>query len=282
MLESQLRQAMAEETADAMAAPDLTETVVRLSRRRRTRARALSVAAAIALFFTGIAGYFATRPQGRAATSVSDIRPLPTSRASTLSTAGLPLTFEGITVTRLPAGLQLIGPRYDTGTTMVWSDAGRWVHVEVVRGGRAENLDTLKRYDGATSEDFVLERRTTVNGAPALAGRIENDAASYGQMTLWLPRPGYGLRVMVSDDLAVQLPAIAKGIVVLPPPKRGDDEVDVFKLGHIPAGMTRVHDAVPPTDDLLWQSAGGLWRAKDGRELRVDVHRGPGVQIDRL
>lgn len=192
---------------------------------------------------------------------LAGITPLP-------PTPGLPTTFEGITVTHLPPGLQPAGTGALDGIGMNWGGGGE-VRIEVVRGDHAKTLDTLKNVSWPTNERFADLRRTTVNRTPGLTGRIQGGDTPRGHMTLWVARPGYGIRVHVSDALAGELPAIAAGVTVNPPPPPRSDEVDGIRLGHLPEGLTREN-----TTRAGETSTTGTWRDAEGRELRVEVHRG--------
>ncbi|MET9341444.1 hypothetical protein [Nonomuraea sp. NPDC003804] len=133
------------------------------------------------------------------------------------ATRGLPLRFEGLTVTHLPPGFTAGQDGGMDGRGRWWTRAGSSVLVEVVKGERARTPQDLAHVSWPTSERFSGLRRTTVGSRPALVGDIVTGTGlSRGRMVLWTARPGYGVRVQVSDDLVNDLMAVARGIQVAP------------------------------------------------------------------
>ncbi|MFD1933011.1 hypothetical protein ACFSKW_16170 [Nonomuraea mangrovi] len=191
------------------------------------------------------------------------ISPVPASR-------DLPASFEGLTVTHLPPGFSAGADGGLDGLGRWWNRAGSWISIEVVRGERARTVKRLSEVSWGTDERFLDLTGTIVDGHRALTGRVVGaGGAPKGRMSLWTVRPGYGVRVHVSDDLANDLMAVAKGIRVAGVERQGEREVDGIRID--PLGMTRVSTTAGLAEYST--STTGLWRA-GGDELRVEVHRG--------
>lgn len=127
--------------------------------------------------------------------------------------------FEGLDVGFIPRHLESDGelrPLYD-GKGLSWTDGGeRWMRVEVVKGRRARTLDDLEEISWPDGERLTGVRATTTKHQRALAGRVvAGDGTPRGRMILWVVRPGYGVRVHVSDAVtADDLQGVLDGIVV--------------------------------------------------------------------
>ncbi|MFE3447763.1 hypothetical protein ACFXJ8_02415 [Nonomuraea sp. NPDC059194] len=141
---------------------------------------------------------------------LAGITPVPASR-------GLPVSFEGVTVTHLPPGFTAGGDGGLDGRGRSWNRAGSGISIEVVRGERARTVRRLSHVSWPTDERFLDLADTMVGGRRALTGRVVGaDGDPKGRMVLWTVRPGYGVRVYLSDDLANDLMDIARGVRVAP------------------------------------------------------------------
>ncbi|GAA4559531.1 hypothetical protein [Planotetraspora kaengkrachanensis] len=106
---------------------------------------------------------------------------------------------------------------------------GRWFNrndggslsVEVVRGPRAQNLQSLRQVSWPTDEHLFDVHETAVRGVPALEGRVMRADRSMdkGRMLLWVIRPGLGVRIWATPDLTKPMMAIARGVTPVPPVK---------------------------------------------------------------
>ncbi|MEU7898346.1 hypothetical protein AB0B45_36480 [Nonomuraea sp. NPDC049152] len=187
-----------------------------------------------------------------------------------ISTPGLPESFEGLTVTHLPPGLTRTGDAGMDGLGKWWNRDGSSVMVEVVRGERARTLNNLADVSWDTSERFTRLKKTTVGSFPALVSDVvTGEGGPRSRMVLWTVRPGYGVRVQVSDDLVNDLMAVARGIRVAEVKQRGDQELDGIGIDTL--GMTRASTTAGLEEDSSVTT--GVWRS-GGDELRVEVHRG--------
>lgn len=110
-------------------------------------------------------------------------------------------------LTYLPAGLTVVRPctteRDTAGTATVceWRGEPGRVRVRLVESTGLGGPEDLARPVGVPS-------RTTVRGAPALAGA----APGAGRQISWLPRPGVGATVQADGAVTADLMRIAEGV----------------------------------------------------------------------
>ncbi|MFI6733412.1 hypothetical protein ACIBI9_10820 [Nonomuraea sp. NPDC050451] len=175
MLEDQLRQIMAEETARLHAAPDLVDRVVRSSRRKRTRGRiaavatSLAVAAAAPLYLVAAPGAVQTpvvseTPEPPA---IDDTPPVP-SEPPSLGDLGDGRAFKHVRVGYLPDGLRWSQRSYDFGDryTTSWNYDGDkngfyCVQIYVYEGQSVQEVDDrvqVNRDEGRGEEVTVGDR----------------------------------------------------------------------------------------------------------------------------
>ncbi|MGW6496255.1 hypothetical protein [Nonomuraea angiospora] len=184
MLEDQLRQIMAEETARLHAAPDLVERVVRSSRRKRVRGRiatvatSLAVAAAVPLYLTAAPGAVQTSvvtetPDPSASETLGppaiDDTPAPRSEPPSLGDLGDGKAFKHIRVGYLPDGLRWSQRSYDFGDsyTTSWNFDGDkngfyCVQIYVYEGETVQEIDdSVQAYrDEGEGEEVNVGDRT--------------------------------------------------------------------------------------------------------------------------
>ncbi|MER5422081.1 hypothetical protein [Streptosporangium roseum] len=192
MLEDDLRQVMADETAHLRAAPDLVDRVIRSSRRRRTvRTRYVAVAAAAAVVgitvpagltlasgpavvsgpaAEGVAAVVSPDSTGSAVPQPFEPPPLPTpSPTLDFGDLGDGKAFGRVKVGYLPAGLQWSHWSIDRGDeyTTAWDYDGDkngfyCVQIFVYEGQAVQELDERVRSyrDGSEGEEVTLGDRT--------------------------------------------------------------------------------------------------------------------------
>ncbi|TKK90953.1 hypothetical protein FDA94_04140 [Herbidospora galbida] len=190
MLEHDLREAMAAETATLAAAPDLAERVERRARSRRWRTRL----AVLLVPFLAAAGWFLV-PQA-------------------LGTGAVPADqiIDGVLVTHLPPGLIRApeDPPDDDdfpGVTALWStgggkpftDGGDGISVSVYRSADIENTP-------ASLDEFGAGEPREIAGKWGRHGMMMGIEVFY-----WVPRPGVIVMVMA---VGADLEPVVEGIVV--------------------------------------------------------------------
>ncbi|MFA1549204.1 hypothetical protein [Actinomadura chokoriensis] len=247
-LESELRQAMAEQVAGTSASPSLVTDVRRRHRRRAARIRtAAGVAAASVAALALVPAYqsFRATPAGNSETArptgpVSASRPPERSPAPGLpvspSSKGRPgagasskpeahPSSGGVTEPDSPpgAGGALGGlPRWityipdgltATGPCTVTGDGGRKTTTCAWHGTTGWVEIALVKGGGLTGPRDLMKApgipgQTSVRGMPALTG----DRSDSAREVSWLPRPGVGVTVTASGSAKNQLMRIAEGV----------------------------------------------------------------------
>ncbi|GAA4095332.1 hypothetical protein [Nonomuraea soli] len=224
MLETHLREAMAERTAHLQAAHDLADRVVRLSRRRR---RARLQVAAVAAALVALTGYLVIEPPAapQAASPTSMASPIP-----------------GVEFGFLPAGL---GAPVREGDVVRWGES---VTVTVYEN-RSEALD----YAGLRK----LEQVSDPDPLPLLhSGHLAVVSQDRSQV-FWQPHP---TRLVKVTAPAGQAERIAAGMRFT---NLGDSAADVIRLGYVPRGLT-LSTKQPQKDTPwlaypAWEGGQGRW-----------------------
>ncbi|MDP9848760.1 hypothetical protein [Streptosporangium lutulentum] len=213
-LESELRQAMIEETSALGAPPDLAHQVTRRARRRRrSHLTALAVAAAIAAVAVAVPAYLG-------------------GQASDVAAPTPPAVVDGVQVGYLPSGLgtpeqEKVRDGGLPGTRATWGSGDDEVLVTVYRppvlelGDPEVMLARLKESSGA------LRGGALVRGRPGLTTLADDDL-------VWVERPDLVLRVTVGTRHRSDLRAVADG---LEPEGRTGGAFEGLLLTYLPAGL---------------------------------------------
>ncbi|MFG2087793.1 hypothetical protein [Spirillospora sp. NPDC048824] len=247
-LESELRQAMAEQVAEATASPSLVTDVKRRHRRRKARIHAAAgVAAASVAALALVPTYqsFRATPAGNPETTrptggVSEHRqserpPAPGPSQSPSAKEGPGAGTSGKPEAHPSSGGSPVNPE-KPGTGGALDDLPRWI-TYVPDGltatgpcavtADAERETTTCKWRGSTGwleialvkerglagpQDLMktpgIPGRTTVRGLPALTG----DRPGSGRQISWLARPGVGVTVSGGGSVEKQLMRIAEGV----------------------------------------------------------------------
>lgn len=176
MLEDQLRQIMADETARLHAAPDLVERVMRSSRRKRRRGRLAALAASVAVvaaapFYLAVAPGAVQMPavsETPDPPAIDDTPPIP-SEPPSLGDLGDGRAFGRVRVGYLPDGLQWshwsvdFGDRYTTSWNYDGDKDGSYcVQIYVYEGEAVQQVDDRVRIhrDEGEGEEVTVGDRT--------------------------------------------------------------------------------------------------------------------------
>ncbi|MEO3871088.1 hypothetical protein ABGB18_19940 [Nonomuraea sp. B12E4] len=176
MLEDQIRQIMADETARLHAAPDLAERVMRSSRRKTRRGRIAAVAASLAVLATGPL-YLATAPGAMQTPAVSetpepppiDDTPPAASDPPSFGDLGDGRAFGNVRVGYLPDGLQWshrsadYGDAYTTSWNFDGDEHGPYcVQIYVYENDAVQELDDQLQVhrDEGEGEEVTIGDRT--------------------------------------------------------------------------------------------------------------------------
>ncbi|NRQ30778.1 hypothetical protein HII36_02850 [Nonomuraea sp. NN258] len=251
MLEQELRRAMAEDTAELRATPDLASRAVRGSRRRaRTRFAAVSVALAMAAGF--LVFFTSARPAPVVAAVVDQVE-----------VVGLPPDPGTARPGRVTHGSL-------RGATMTWGSGGDLIRVTVYRGAGVVNPADLGRLrllgEGAQGSP------TSVRGR---AGRL----AHGGTDLLWMERPGLLLRVTVGERRTEYLRPVAEGLRPADPTGPAGGVFEGMRIGYLPDG---VHlSGVSELGGADVHPRVKRWEGADGRAVALYSERRPGLDLAR-
>ncbi|MFC4057691.1 hypothetical protein ACFOWE_05265 [Planomonospora corallina] len=277
-LEDELRAAMAAETADLGAAPDLADRVVRLShRRRRGRRLAAGTALVAAVLAAG------TVIPGQLTGAQRD----PVAAADRPTRAGMDVNVaEDVEARYLPAGL---------GTLLIDSGSVGKLDVVTLSWGSGDGLVRLRKYEKAgpagpgrlTSLGLVPGgKATSVRGRPGL---VSPD----GLDLLWHERDDVVLRVTVGADHRDELTRIAEGVWLPDPTGSGGGTLEGVRFAGLPDGVYLDREvpasSAEPVTRKEWSGQGGRVRlsavrgrnAADPDALRAWAERSEGFEAVR-
>ncbi|GIH23917.1 hypothetical protein Aph01nite_22270 [Acrocarpospora phusangensis] len=180
-------------------------------------------------------------------------------------------------MTYLPDGWRNSGEivLFNDGIARTWSHGqAAWVTVEAVYGLRANDLKSLQRISFPTDEQLEDARRTSVNGSPAVEGRVVGTSRGLdkGRMRLWVIRPGLGIRIWASSDFTDDLRRLSESIELIS--NTLAEPVDGMRA---PQGLGKGNERVEFGEG--WQRTTRYWGEATGQSPHVamTVYRGQAV-----